>query len=607
MEFKILGPLEVWAPTGRIVVPGVKRQVVLAALLLAAGRPAALDRLVDAVWGAQPPPSASKQIRNAVSDLRTLLGGTALCLTPAGSHYRLEFDATRLDSAQFTRHVAEARRLRAAGCVSEAAAEFRVALRLWRADALADLASPVLQAQVVGLNQQRLSAFEECVDLELALGRHRELVGELSALVAEHPQREPLVARLMTAHVRSGAVAAALHVYEATRRRLKDDLGANPSVQLRQLHLRILSGEAEVPAEQAVPDFRGAAFAPCNTLPPAAPVFAGRTAEIGRVVETARDHDPALAGGPAVVLVDGMAGIGKTALAVHAAHLLASAYPEAQLFVDLSAHALTGRPADPLDVLGTLLRAVGVPASRIPASLADRCGLWRLTTSGRKMVLLLDDARNAEQVAPLVPGAPGSLVVVTSRSPLAGLDGTCHIALGELTPGEGRDLFARVLSDARPHAEPEAVDELLKLCGRHPQAVRLAAAKLRHRPDWTVGDLVRRLAERTRMLAELRAVEAGLAGALDRSLQRLSKGQQHVFRLLWSVPGPHVEVREMAELVRCSEEQAERLLEGLAEAALLAPAAPGSYRIHAVVHAFAAQLGTRETTIRSVHPVGAPA
>ncbi|MFL6117566.1 MAG: BTAD domain-containing putative transcriptional regulator [Catenulispora sp.] len=589
MEFKILGPLEVWSPAGRVVLSGAKRQVVLATLLLAPGRPVPLDRLIDAVWGTQSPPTAGKQIRNAVSDLRALLAGAAFQLAPTGVHYRLEFDVARLDAAQFTKHTAEARRLRDVARTAEAAAELRAALRLWRGEALAGLDSPALQAQVVGLNQERLTAFEECVDLELALGRHRELIGELTEAVAERPLHEPLVARLMTAHVASGAAAAALRVYDTARRHLQEELGTDPSAQLQRLYLKILAGDTDAPAARTVAA-PGASFPACNTLPPAPPLFAGRAVELGHLVAAARGHDPQSSAGPAVIVADGMAGIGKTALAVHAAHRLAPYYPDAQLAVDLRAYARRDGPPRPVEALGTLLRAIGVPADRIPASLPDRGGLWRSLTAGRRILLLLDDADSAEQVAPLVPAAPGSLVLVTSRGRLAGLDGTHHLTLSELTPADGRDLFARVLADARPHAEPDAVEEVLRLCGLHPQAVRLAAVKLRHRPGWTVGDLARRLAGRDGLLAELRAGDAGLAAGLDRSLQRLSPGQQQIFRLLRHLPGPRIDVSQAAELVRRPEHATEEVLECLVEAQLLNAAAPGVYRIHPVVHAFAAQL-----------------
>jgi DNA-binding SARP family transcriptional activator len=589
MEFKILGPLEIWNGEGRVALTGTKRQVVLATLLLAGGRPVPLDRLVDAVWGAQSPPTASKQIRNAVSDLRSLLTGTELRLAPTGMHYQLEFGAAQLDAALFEQRVGQARRLRAADRTPEAAAAFRSALRLWRGDALTGLDSAALEAQAFSLNQQRLTVIEECVDAELALGRHRELVGELSGLLAENPLHEPLAARLMRALYRSGAAAGALRIYEETRQKLLSELGADPSQQLQRLHVQILAGEADAPRRTAAA--RGALFVPCNTLPAVPPRFAGRIAELELLAAAGRSHAPGTAAGPAVVVLDGMTGIGKSALAVHAAHRLAGEYPDARLAADLRAHAPLGRPAESTEILGTLLRAVGVPAERIPDSAADRGGLWRSLCADRRILLLLDDAESAEQVMPLLPGTPGSLVLVTARGRvLDGLDSTLRLTVDALPLADGRYLFADVIGDARPHSEPEAVDEVLHRCGLHPQAVRLAAAKLRRRPGWSIGHLAQRLADPGRMLAELRAEEAGLTGGLDRSLRRLPPGQQQFFRQLRLLPGPRIAVRKAAEILHRSETDTEQLLEGLVEAQLLESDAPGAYRIHAVVHAFAAQL-----------------
>ncbi|MEU0337011.1 BTAD domain-containing putative transcriptional regulator [Streptomyces sp. NPDC006193] len=582
---------------------GRKRQTVLGALLLADGEPLSLNRLIDTVWEDRAPATAAKQIRNVASDLRGIHPEIAERLTLAGDGYRLALDGWRLDSRTFTQRVARARAHREEGRLGRALEEFRAALALWRGPALAGLESPALRAQTAVLDELRLAAMEERVDLELAQGRHESVIADLSAWVAENPLRERLVAQLMLALYRSGTQARALTVYEETRRVLRRELGVSPGAELQDLHRRILRSEGRPPA-------RPAPRLASTNLPSAAAHFTGRTPEMRTLREVARSHadggqPPSAA--PAVVAIDGMAGIGKTALAVHAAHLLTPLYPDAQLFVDMGGWAADGRPLDPATALGTLLAALGLPPGDLPDGPAERSAIWRRVLAGRRALILLDNVADTRQIRPLLPGVPGCLTVVTSRTRLTDLIATCHLTLREMTSAEGRDLFGSMVGTHRAAAEREAVDTVVDGCGRLPLAIRLAAAKLRHRTSWSVAHLASRLGRRRQRLATLEAEDGGLIEAFRQSYLGLSRAQQGVFRLLGQLPVTHIETCTVAALAGISLDQADALLESLVDAHLLGTSVPGRYVIHELLHAYAGQLAAETAAAGLGSPPPEPA
>ncbi|GAA1928105.1 AfsR/SARP family transcriptional regulator [Streptantibioticus ferralitis] len=581
-----MGLLEMWCGQERLGLSGRKRQTVLGALLLAHGESVSLNRLMDTVWEHRAPVTAAKQIRNVASDLRKIHPEIAERLTLSGDGYRLAVDGWCLDARVFTERVARAREHRNEGRLAEALEEFRAALLLWRGPALAGLESPALRAQIAGLEEMRLAAMEERVELELAQGNHESVVGDLSAWVAENRLRERLVAQLMLALYRSGAQARALTVYEETRRILKDELGVNPGVELQELHRRILQSEGR-PSARSAPVLR------CNSLPISAVHFTGRSREMKVLSDVARSYaeggrPPSAA--PAVLAIDGMAGIGKTTLSVHAAHEFTPLYPDAQLFVDMGACAADGRPLDPGMALGTLLAGLGFPPSDMPEGLEERSATWRRLLADRRTLILLDNVADTQQILPLLPGVPSCLTIVTSRTRLTDLIATCHLTLREMTSAEGRDLFCRMVGDNRVAEEREAVDTVVDVCGRLPLAIRLAAAKLRHRASWSVAYLASRLARGRQRLATLEAEDGGLIEVFRQSYAGLSRGQQRIFRLLGQMPGDHIETRNVAGLARISLAQADTLLESLVDAHLLATSSPGRYVIHELLHAYAGQL-----------------
>ncbi|MEU4157903.1 AfsR/SARP family transcriptional regulator [Actinoplanes sp. NPDC026670] len=561
---------------------GAKQQTVLAILLLAGGKPVALPRLIDAVWDGQAPPTATKQIRNAVSDLRHALAHTGVSIQPGGDGYRLDRAGSALDLDEFTR------RAELAAFKSDPAAKaeaLRSALALWRGRALAGLTSPVLRAQLASIEELRLAALEQRVDLELELGMHASLIGELTAAVAEHPFRERFVAQLMTALCHSGSRAQALKVFDDTRRRLRDELGVDPEPELRALHLRIITGtRADTVATTTTDEL------PWHNLPGDTAPLTGRDTEQDLVLRALRGHPGGPGATPPVVAVDGMAGVGKTAFALHLGRQLAPVYPDGQLYVDLRTHGLAGPRLDVPAALAVLLRAAGQPAGSIPADLEGRRAAWHHRLAGKRVLIILDDAAAAAHIAPLLPHAPGCLTVVTSRRRLSSLHSTYQLSLPEFSIAAGRDLFGRVVGDNRPQAESAAVDEILRHCGRLPLAIRSAAVRLRHRTAWSVSYLASRLADGRSRLAELSMDSAGLAEAFDMSFNRLDPEHQRLFRLLSRIGAHDVDAERVATLAGLPVHHATRLLEDLVDSHMLLATGPGRYRMNELVHAYSLQL-----------------
>ncbi|GAA1928190.1 hypothetical protein GCM10009753_72400 [Streptantibioticus ferralitis] len=590
-----MGPLEVYVGSERFDVSGAKRQAVLGALLLASAAPVSIDRLIDTVWGPETPATAVKQIRNATSDLRRLHPRLAENLRLAGDGYQLALDGCRVDAATFPRRVVEARKLLAEGRTEQALGGLRSALSLWRGPVLGGLDRPALQAQIAALNELRLVTMEQRVELELEVENHQSLLGELSAWVAEHPLRERLVAQFMLALHRSGAQARALTVFEQTRRTLKEELGVSPGVEMQEAHRCILRGVQPASRKKSLLLGR-------SNLPPRSLHFTGRAREqrvmdeAGRISQT---KSRPLRSAPVVIAIDGMAGIGKTTLALHAAHQLTPFYPDAQLFVDMQAFAMADRPRDPGTALGILLSGLGVPPEHIPRRMDERVAVWRRLLADRRALIVLDNVTDTNQTLPLLPTAPGCLTVVTSRNRLTSLMTTRHLTLPEMSHSEGRALFGKIVGDERPLREPAAVEYIVDLCGGLPLAIRLAAAKLRHRPSWSASHLASRLGVGWQWMATLEAEGGGIAEVFRQSYEGLDAAQQRIFRLLGQVPADRIEARNMAALAGLSVVHTDRLLESLVDAHLLSASGPACYGIHGLIHAYAAQLAgaTHETHV----------
>ncbi|UVS78740.1 BTAD domain-containing putative transcriptional regulator [Actinokineospora sp. UTMC 2448] len=527
MEFRVLGPVGAHAGERRIAPVGARQERILAALLLDAGRVVPVSRLVDVVWAADPPATAVRQVRNVTTALRRTLVDAGLppdALAAVGPGFVLH--PPELDLRAFDAHVGRG--------------EHAAALACWRGRALAGVDSPALAGAAAALEERRLSVLHLHLAERVAAGD--DVVAELTDLVGEHPLSEGFAGLLMRALRQRGRQADALAVYRQTRRRLVDELGVEPGAELRDAHDQVLR---EDPA------------GPC-CLPGEPPDFVGRDAELAAVLASL--HVP--------VLIDGMAGVGKTAVAVRAAHRVADRFPDGQLFVDLHGYTPGRERLGPSEALAALLWQLGVPANRQPAGLDERAALWRARTAGRKLLVLLDNAADAAQVVPLLPATPTVAVIITSRRRLTEIDGAVPVPVDPLPSADAAALFAAVSGRADAG--------VARLCGNLPLAVRIAASRLRQRPHWTIEAFLGRLGRERNRLAELRAGGRDVAATFHLSYQELDADHQRMFRLLGAHPGGVITVSAAAALAELPEEEAERQLDGLLDAHLLEP----GYRLH---------------------------
>lgn len=579
VEIRLLGPFEVRLAGEQVTVSGDRQRSLLAALALSAGRSVSVDALAGAVWGDELPERVRGSLQTYVMRLRQLLGDTVIVTTRGG--YKLDVDPDRIDAVHFPRLVDAARNTHDTAQQQQLLAE---AVGLWQGDALDGVPSAVLQdEQAPLLVEQYLTAVERQVDLDLATGTGGDWVAELRDLVSRHPLREPLWERLIHALANAGRNAEALAAYADCRAHLVDELGVEPGPGLRQLHLELLDADK--------PDTATAAHrpAPRNELPRDVGYFTGRDDELHELLDVARIDT-----GTTVVIsaIDGMAGIGKTTLAVRAARQLADGYPDGQLWLDLYGHTPGQHPLSPAAGLDRLLRSIGVSGDQVPDGVDERATMWRTQMAGRRALIVLDNALHSEQVQPLLPGAPGCLVLVTSRQRLLDLDCAQVLSLDVLPEGDAIDLFARAVGDGRVAAEPHATVEVVTLCGLLPLAIRIAAARLRHRPHWTVEALAGKLRDRQGRLAQLHAENRDLGAVFDLSYQHLTDELQRLFRLLGLHPGADIDSYAAAALADLSPQVAEAQLQRLVDAHLLREHTPGRYQLHDLLRVFATQLVT---------------
>jgi DNA-binding SARP family transcriptional activator/tetratricopeptide (TPR) repeat protein len=584
VRFALLGPLRFGedgegADELREIV-GAMPRTLLAMLLLNANTVVSVDRLIDALWQGSPPASAQGSLHNHVMRLRRMLGPDgAARLRAVAPGYLIRVEPGELDADAFAERYAAGAALVRAGQWTEAARQLGLALALWRGEPGSDV--PGLDAQDARIQQLlewRMQAVEGRIDAELELGRHAELVGELRTLVANHPLREAFHRQLMLALFRADRQAEALDVYRDLRRTLVSELGVEPSPSVRSLHQRILCREpslaAPVGEPPPVPDDVRRARGPAQ-LPQDIADFTGRDDEVAGLAGAVDSH---AADVPWVTVIDGMAGVGKTAFATHLAHRLAGSYPDGQLYVNLHGHTPGLAPAEPADVLRTLLASLGVPEKRIPDGVDARAALWRSELSDRRTIILLDDAAGIDQVRPLLPGTSGNLVFVTSRTRLQ-LDSAHTITLGVLSEADAAGLFQRIVG-TRSQAEPAEVADVVRLCGLLPLAIRIAGARLCSRPAWTVAHLVARLADQDDRLAELAVADRSVAASFTLSYQQLTADQQRLFRLLGLHPGADFDAHAAAALDGVAPRAAERVLERLLDAHLLEQHIAGRYTFH---------------------------
>jgi DNA-binding SARP family transcriptional activator/tetratricopeptide (TPR) repeat protein len=567
-------------------------------LLLKGGRLVPVDELIEALWASAPPPSARASLQTYVMRLRQSLalvgpGQSRISTQPDG--YLLTVGPGELDVDRFESSLADARQAARLGSWPQAAGLLRSGLALWRGEPLADVPSQFLALrEKPRLTEMWLQAVEARVDADLHLGRHHEVVIELKQLAVEHPLRERLHALLMLALYRDGRQGEALAAYQSARRMLIDELGAEPGAELRELHQWILGADPAltVAVRAAGPGGRGDPDGP-RQLPGAAAHFVGRADELA-VLDAIADRSLATASTVVIAAIAGTAGAGKTALAVHWAHQVAEGYPDGQLYINLRGFDPAGTPLDAATAVRRFLDAVGVPPTSIPATVDAQIDLYRSRLAGKRMLILLDNARDAGQVRPLLPGAPGCLVLVTSRDQLASLvaiEGAQPLLLDLLKHDDSRALLTRRLGARRAAAEPETIEQLISLCARLPLALNIAAAQAALRPRHPLVALASELGDVRGRLDALASADsiADPRAVFSWSYRTLNPETARMFRLLGVHPGPDISVPAAASLTSLSRAQARYLLEELVGAHLLTEHRPGRYAFHDLLRAYASE------------------
>lgn len=621
MEFFLLGSLHVCPVAGTEVrVPPGKQRVLLAVLLLHANHAVSADVLVEALWGSEPPPSARAAMRNYVKRLRKALGdGGHHVIGSVPGGYLVRVAASDLDVTRFEEQERAGREAAAAGDLDRAAGLLRAALALWRGEALEDVRSEWLAVrEVPRLAELRLRALETRIDLDLRLGRRAEAIAELWRLTNAHPLRERLHQLLMLALCQDGRYGEALAVYQSARQVLVSELGTEPGPDLRRLHQQILASDPSLagpgrrhspPAAVTVAGTTATAVgatttttataagshggkAPPRQLPVAARLFAGRAAELGALRRIT--DEPGSAGLPVIIAVTGAAGVGKTALALRWAHEVAGRFPDGQLHADLRGYDPCS-PVPPGEVLAGYLRSLGLPGPDIPVDHTERAARFRGLLAGLRVLVVLDNARSAEHVRPLLPATPGCAVIVTSRDSLAGLvvrDGAQRVDLDVLPLADAVCLL-RSLIGGRVDADPAAARTLAVQCARLPLALRAAAELAAGRPAAPLAELVWQLGDRHLRLDLLDGggdPRTAVRAVFSWSYQHLDRDAARAFRLLGLHPRTDIEPCAGAVLMGTTVAHARRLLIGLARAHLIRQTGPARYAMHDLLRVYAAEL-----------------
>lgn len=593
LRVSLLGALAATLDGQELTLGPPRQRAVLAVLALRANHVVSRSELIDAVWGDEPPASADNGIHTYVAGLRRLFEPGRASRAPSSvllstdSGYLLRLPPGSSDAALFRTYLDEAGRLRDEP--AEAIAAFDLALGLWRGVALDGVPGPFAAVERARLDELRLTAVEQRAALMLSVGREAEVAAELTTLVTEHPLRERLHGLLMSALYSSGRQAEALAVFTDLRRLLVEELGIEPGPELRRIHEQLLAGRHDPHLAPASP-----ALVPVQ-LPHEVRDFTGREKELAKLTELV-PHDHA----PALVVITGTGGVGKTALAVRFAHQMASRFPDGQLHVDLRGFDASAPPVRPAAALQQLLQSLGVPAERVPDDLPAKAALYRSVLAGKRVLILLDNARLADQVRPLLPGRSSSMVLVTSRNHLGGLvarDGAHSVTLSTLTRDEGLALLTSAVGEDRVAAEPAAAAKLVELCGHLPLAVRIAAERVVTRPHLTLADLAGDLADerdRLNLLATGDDEDTAVRAAFSWSYLALKPDAARVFRLIGLHPGAEISLDAVAALADVPAARARALLEVLTGGHMIEEVGRGRFRLHDLLRLYATELAAAE-------------
>ena len=581
-SIKLLGPVEAVVDGQPRGITGQRRKALLAVLGLSTGQTVSTDRLIDIVWGDAPPATALNTLQSHVSSLRRpQVIRAPIVARPPG--YLLDVPLEASDIAVAEGLIRCAART---GELPAAAAKLQAALALWRDTALADLTGlPWFDEQAARLEELRLDAVQSLFDIRLTLGEHESVLAELEAIVEKQPFREPLHRQLMLALYGVGRQADALAAYRRLKRTLEEELGIDPSQPLQELELAILRQDPALTVVKA-PVSVAAQPIPAQ-LPPSLPGFTGRETELARL-------DALIAGEPesiVIAAISGTAGVGKTVLAMHWARSISPLYPDGQLYVNLHGFDAAGELSEPAEVLRGFLQAFGVPAERVPAGLEARESLFRTLVARKKVLLLLDNARDAAQVRPLLPGSPGSLVVVTSRNQLQGLvigQGAHPIHLDLLSRGEAREMLAYRLGE---RAQGSNVDDIIDGCARLPLALAVVAGRAATDRRLSVSEVAAQLRHTTALEALATDDPAtDVRAVLSSSFYALEPDAAQLFRALIRSPLRDVTVEVAALLTGLEPARVRSLLADLARVSLLALDGRGRYFTHDLWRAYAREL-----------------
>jgi len=626
-NFRILGPLSVVHDGHEITPTAPKIRQVLTFLLLRQNQLVQVSELIDELWGDHPPESAMTTLQTYIYKLRKdLIDPHSLGRVhtkPSG--YLLDVDDTRIDVCDFERLASDGRVALENGDARKATELLSEALNLWRGQALVGVAAgELLSAYVTRLEEDRLRALELRIEADMRLGHHQKLISELKMLTFTHALHERFHADLMTALHRSGRRYEALEVYRRLRTVLIDELGLEPSAGVQRLHQSLLSADTVDPAESADPmDPAGEAglagpagavkraeppvlTAPAYAftlavpaqLPPDVPDFTGRVgplAQVRRGLAVGEDSSTTAR----VVSICGMPGVGKTTLALRAAHIDRAQYPDGQLFADL--RGASANPAAPADVLAGFLRAAGIPEHQIPgaADEEERSKLFRTWTNDRRVLIVLDDACTAAQVAPLLPATPRCAVIITSRWRLQSLPGVRPVELRVMDLDEGVELLGRIVGADRVAAEREHAETIVELSGRLPLALRCVGARLAANPAWPLGKLTALIRSRPAPLDVFRFAEFDVRARYDSSYSQLDPSERSTLRLLSLLPPHEFSATTVAGLLGNPADVVEAQFSRLVGCHLLEVAARDSadeprYRLHKLSRLYARERLDRE-------------
>ncbi|HTJ67030.1 MAG TPA: BTAD domain-containing putative transcriptional regulator [Actinospica sp.] len=581
--FSLLGPLRVTAADGsEIEIRGKVRQTLLAALLLDAGTVVPLDRLVDLLWATERDVRADNRMYNQITRLRHSLPGASDRVKAVPPGYLIEVEPGELDLHVFAEHNAAARAAAAKADWATASQRYSAALALWRGAPLSGNPALAGLGEVLRLDEDRWAAVLGRGEAELNLGKHAELVPELRALTKAEPEREALHRQLMLALFRSGKRGEALNVYRALSRTLDERFGLEPGAETQELRERIVNYDT----------------AP-NQLPADTRLFTGREFEVDRLLTLAKG-----AGTPGAITisaVDGLGGVGKSALAVHVAHQLGGLFPDGRLFIDLRGHTKDLEPVDPHAALGYLLRSLDISAQRLAADVAGRSAQLHERLVGTRTLILLDNAASADQIRPLLPEVPGCMALITSRTRLADLADAHAFRLDVLPVAAARELLRTAAGRNRISADDPDLDDLVELCGRMPLALRIVAARLRHDPSLTVASLAALLQAEGGRLRNLRDDERGLTDIFESSYAALPEALRRALRLLGLMPGIEFGVHAVGAVFDLEADAAASALDSLVAHSLLMEPRPGRYRFHDLMRLYARELAVREEPEQARH------